>query len=208
MMRPRTGSGLQGGRPRRVPTGVSSVQLRIGVTEDVEPIEASPTDACPGGGVVAPDPASWSDALTGCDGPRLWDRLLASEVARVRRYRRPATVALIEIVGFEELERVWGDEIAERTFVRWARTLATEIRSSDHIARIDRTRFAVLLTETEEIAAINFVERVRAACEQQPGELRVAMGWASPTGKTDLHDALATAEARLVAEIAEPGEEG
>ena len=89
-----------------------------------------------------------------------------------------------------------------------ARTLATEIRSSDHIARIDRTRFAVLLTETEEIAAINFVERVRAAFEQQPGELRVAIGWASPTGTSDLHDALATAEARLVAEIAEPGAEG
>jgi diguanylate cyclase (GGDEF)-like protein len=131
----------------------------------------------------------------------LWDRLLASEVARVRRYRRPATVALVEIVGFDTLERVWGDEIAARTFVRLARTLVTEIRSSDHIARIDRTRFGVLLTETEEIAAINFVERVRAACERQPGELRIAIGWASPTGKADLHDALAIAEERLVAEI-------
>jgi GGDEF domain-containing protein len=77
----------------------------------------------------------------------------------------------------------------------------TEIRSSDHIARIDRTRFAVLLTETGEIAAINFVERVRAACERQPGELRIAIGWASPTGKADLHDAMTLAEQRLVAEV-------
>ena len=173
------------------------------MTEDVEPSGTSDADARPTGGVIAPDPSSWSDPLTGCDGPRLWDRLLSSEVARVRRYRRPATVALIEIVGFDELERVWGDEIAERTFVRLARTLATEIRSSDHIARIERTRFGVLLTETEEIAAINFVERVRAACERQPGELRIAIGWASPTAKSDLHAALATAEERLVAEIAD-----
>lgn len=179
----------------------SSVHERIGVTEDVEPTGTPDADARPIGGVVAPDPSSWGDPLTGCDGPRLWDRLLASEVARVRRYERPATVALIEIVGFDELERVWGDEIAERTFVRLARTLATEIRSSDHIARIDRARFAVLLTETEEIAAINFVERVRAACERQPGELRIAIGWASPTTTFDLHDALATAERRLVEEI-------
>ena len=185
---------------------------RIGVTEDVEPTEAPDTDARPMGGVTAPDPSSWSDPLTGCDGPRLWDRLLASEVARVRRYKRPATVALVEIVGFDELERVWGDEIAERTFVRLARTLATEIRSSDHIARIDRTRFAILLTETDEIAAINFVERVRAAFERQPGATRIAIGWASPTKTFDLHDALASAEARLVEEIgedaAEPDVEG
>jgi diguanylate cyclase (GGDEF)-like protein len=184
MMRQRTGLARQGWPPIRSPPG-SSVHERIGVTDDVEPTGNS-ADARPIGGVSAPDPTSWSDPLTGCDGPRLWDRLLASEVARVRRYRRPATVALIEIVGFDELERVWGDEIAERTFVRLARTLATEIRSSDHIARIERTRFGVLLTETEEIAAINFVERVRAACERQPGELRIAIGWASPTSTFDL----------------------
>ena len=104
--------------------------------------------------VQAPDAGDWTDALTGTDGPRLWDRLLASEVARVRRYRRPATVALAEIVGLDSCEAVWGAEIAERAFVRLARTLATEIRSSDHIARIDRTRFGILLTETDEIAAV------------------------------------------------------
>jgi diguanylate cyclase (GGDEF)-like protein len=177
------------------PDPPSEVELStdLSATEDVE--------SGPDWVVAAPDPTSWNDPLTGADGPRLWDRLLASEVARVRRYRRPATVALVEIVGFDTLERVWGAEIAVRTFVRLARTLVTEIRSSDHIARIDRTRFGVLLTETEEIAAINFVERVRAACERQPGELRIAIGWASPTGKADLHDALATAEERLVAEI-------
>jgi diguanylate cyclase (GGDEF)-like protein len=174
------------------------------VTEDVEPLETDPADApaaTGATGVSTPDPASWTDPLTGADGPRLWDRLLASETARCRRYRRPATVALVEFLGFDELVRAWGPAISERTFVRQARTLATEIRSSDHIARIERTRFAILLTETDEIAAINFVERVRTAFERQPGELRIALGWASPTAKTDLHDALSTAEQRLLDEI-------
>jgi len=35
--------------------------------------------------------------LTGTDGPRLWDRFVSSEVARVSRYRRPVTVALVDV---------------------------------------------------------------------------------------------------------------
>jgi diguanylate cyclase (GGDEF)-like protein len=167
------------------------------------PEAAPPASAAPTGFRPA-SPSGWSDPLTGTDGPRLWDRVIASESARVRRYQRPATVALVEIVGMDAFTRVWGTEIAERTFVRIARTLAVEIRSSDHIARVDAMRFAVLLTETDEIAAINFVERARAACERQPGELRIAIGWASPTAATDLVAALTVAEQRLAEELVEP----
>ena len=163
--------------------------------------DPSPEPARSASGYQPPAPSGWSDALTGTDGPHLWDRVLASEAARVRRYHRPATVALVEIVGMDAFTRVWGTEIAERTFIRIARTLAVEIRSSDHIARVDGMRFAVLLTETDEIAAINFVERARAACERQPGELRIAIGWASPTADSDLVEALTVAERRLLAEL-------
>jgi GGDEF domain-containing protein len=165
------------------------------VTEEVDPTASMRVDDRSGERFVPPEPAGWSDPLTGTDGPRLWDRISSSELARVRRYRRPATVALVEIIGLDDVSRVWGAEIAKRAFVRMARTVAVEIRSSDHIARI-------VLTETDEIAAINFVERVRAACEQQPGGLAIALGWASPTATADLHDALTTAEERLTAELA------
>ena len=90
-----------------------------------------------------------------------------------------------------------------------ARTLSREIRTSDHIARIEALRFGILLTETTEIAAINFVERARAACER---ELRVAteivavgFGWASPPPKRDLSDAITVAERRLHAELKQLG---
>jgi diguanylate cyclase (GGDEF)-like protein len=174
----------------------------VTVTEEPDQHETMTMDEHPEDGFQPPPPSGWNDPLTGTDGPRLWDRVLASESARVRRYKRPATVALVEVVGMDDFTSVWGAEIAERTFVRIARTLAVEIRSSDHIARIDRTRFAVLLTETDEIAAINFVERARAACERQPGDLRIAVGWASPPEGADLHAALATAEGRLNDELA------
>ncbi len=156
---------------------------------------------------LVPPPTGWSDPLTGADGPRLWERLIATESARVQRYRRPATIVVVEIAGLERLARLWGPDVAEQMLMVAARTLSREIRSSDHIARIDTQRFAVLLTETTEIEAINFVERARVSCE---AELRIAseivaiaFGWASPPPKRGLPDALALAERRLAAELRE-----
>jgi diguanylate cyclase (GGDEF)-like protein len=149
-------------------------------------------------------PSGWSDPLTGTDGPRLWDRIVSSEVARVSRYRRPVTAALVEIVGLDRYARKWGIDVAERLFVQLARTIAVNIRSSDHIARIDRTRFALLLTETDESAAINIVERVRAACEFQLGAsdlVRIAIGWAGSSTTTDLRLGIEIAGTRLAEEL-------
>jgi diguanylate cyclase (GGDEF)-like protein len=152
-----------------------------------------------------PAPTGWNDPLTGTDGPHYWDRLIISETARVRRYKRPATIVLVEIAGLTRLGRLWGPDVAERTLVNAARTLSQSIRTSDHIARIEPIRFGILLTETAEIAAINFVERARVSCER---DLRiasevvgVAFGWASPPKGSDLADAVALAQKRLDAEL-------
>jgi diguanylate cyclase (GGDEF)-like protein len=154
--------------------------------------------------LLPPAPSGWSDPLTGTDGPRFWDRLIASEVARVGRYQRPATVVLIEVVGLEDYARAWGPDVAVRLFIQVARTLSVESRSSDHIARIDHTRFGILLTETDEVAAINFVERVRESCESElrsPGLVRIGIGWAGPSGSYDLRAAIDVAESRLAEEL-------
>jgi diguanylate cyclase (GGDEF)-like protein len=152
-----------------------------------------------------PPPTGWSDPLTGTDGPHYWDRLIISETARVRRYKRPTTVVLVEIAGLARLGRLWGADVAERTLISAARTLSQSIRTSDHIARIEPIRFGILLTETTEIAAINFIERARTSCER---DLRVAsevvgvaFGWASPPKTGDLADAVAIALKRLDAEL-------
>jgi diguanylate cyclase (GGDEF)-like protein len=149
-------------------------------------------------------PSGWNDPLTGMDGPHLWDRVISTETARVKRYRRPATVVLVDVAGLAAFADAWGADVAERIFIRVARTLATEVRASDHIARIDRSRFGILLTETDEIAAINFVERARAACErevQASDRLRVGIGWAMPTESTDLRGAIDTAAERVAADL-------
>jgi diguanylate cyclase (GGDEF)-like protein len=174
------------------------------VYQEPEPDDLETVEAGAGPGLLLPAPSGWSDPLTGTDGPRLWDRIISSEIARVSRYRRPATVVLVHISGLDDFARAWGTEVAERLFIQLARTLSVESRSSDHIARIDRTRFAILLTETDEIAAINFVERVRDACESQiraPELVRIGIGWAGPSVSADLRGAVDLAAARLAEDL-------
>lgn len=158
--------------------------------------------------LLPPAPVGWSDPLTGADGPRYWDRVISSEQARIRRYKRSATIAFVEISGLDELVQRWGGDVAERMFVKLARTLAREVRSSDYIARVEPTRFAILLTDTNEIAAINFAERARSACEAQLGlardVLRVGIGWSSPSAAGDLSTALDVAARRLTADLEPP----
>ena len=69
-------------------------------------------------------------------------------------------------------------------------------------------RFGLLLPETDEIQAINLVERIRSACDLwlQAGAvaMRLSIGWASPPIGGDLADALREAEERMYREQHRP----
>ena len=174
----------------------------IGPADPPAPVRRSGRNGDPAPvGLTAPTPPSgWTDPMTSADGPHYWDRLISSERDRIRRYHRPATVVLIELANLDRLGALWGDDVAAQALIRVGRTLMQQIRSSDHAARIDMGRFAVFLPETNEIVAINFVERVRAAIDASLGfmdeTLQVGIGWASPADG-DIDAALTIAERRL-----------
>ena len=156
-----------------------------------------------------PDPFGWTDGLTDSDGPRLWDKLLASEQSRNARHRRTSTIVLVEVLGLDSAAERWGAAMSMQLFVALSREIAQGIRSSDHIARIQPTRFGILLTETDEISAINFVDRINAQCCERfdPASkgLRLAVGWASPPIGGTLTEALRVAEERLFEAISRQG---
>jgi diguanylate cyclase (GGDEF)-like protein len=134
-----------------------------------------------------------------------WGRILADEDARVRRYRRPATVVMIDVDGLDRLILRLGDGAADRLLPAVADTIRRLAREADHVARLDRGRFGVLLPETDQIQAIHYVERVRRACdlwlESGAVSLRLAIGWASASGDDTLLDAALIASERMYAEI-------
>jgi PleD family two-component response regulator len=81
-------------------------------------------------------------------------------------------------------------------------------RETDHVARLGDARFAALLTETDEIRAINYVERIRSACDVWLAagaiSLRLSIGWSEIGAERPAAVALAEAEQRLFAERQRP----
>jgi GGDEF domain-containing protein len=86
-----------------------------------------------------------------------------------------------------------------------ADTMRRLARNVDHVARLAPGRFGVLLPETDEVSAINYVERVRRACELwlESGAiaLSLAVGWAGTTGDPTLLEAQRLATDRMYVEL-------
>jgi diguanylate cyclase (GGDEF)-like protein len=152
-------------------------------------------------GVFGPLPVPIADPGTGLDLAASWSRWLLEEDSRVRRYRHSATIVLIEIDGLERLIDRLGTDAAERLIPPVAATLRRYAREVDRIARLGDRTFGVLLPETDEVQAINFVERVRTTCDLWLASgaiaLRLAMGWAEANPGRTIEVALGMAQDRL-----------
>ena len=146
-----------------------------------------------------------SDPSTGLLSAGRWGGVVTDEDARIRRYRRAATIVMIELDGLDRLAARLGEAAAERLVPAVAETIRRLAREADYVARLADGRFAVLLPETDEIQAINYVERIRRTCdlwlESGAVALRLAIGWASASGDESLHDAGRIATERMYVEI-------
>ena len=147
------------------------------------------------------DEPTTGDGITGFEAAPSWTRWLAEEGARIERYGRRSTIVLIELPGIDRVTEVLGPEAADRLIPPLATTMRRHARAADCLARLGRARFGALLTETDEVRAINYVERVRAACdvwlESGAVALRLAIGWAEIGSDQPPEVALAAAERRL-----------
>ena len=151
-----------------------------------------------------PVPDPYLDPVTGLDTMLAWERTMAEENERYVRYRRPVSVVVVEIDGLNRLVDRFGAEPARRVLPAVGDAMRRLARRTDRVAHAGGGRFLVMLPETDEVAAINYVERVRVACERwlESGAvaLRLSIGWASPTAVGEIDTALRTAEERMYAE--------
>jgi len=152
-----------------------------------------------------PEPAGWEDPITGLNGPDFWQRVLVAEVSRSARYRCALTIVVVELVGLDELGSAWGPDVARHTLREASQGVLRTSRGSDYCSRTGVSRLGVVLTETDEIAAINFVERVREAVPKRlprgADSLRLGFGWASPKPGESADKVVRRAETRLMVEL-------
>jgi diguanylate cyclase (GGDEF)-like protein len=166
--------------------------------------EAEPPSE-PGPESASVNALSGIDPLTGLLDHSTFTRLIVAEDVRIRRYHRPATVVIFEVDGLDRLVDRLGPDAGDRVLPALSDTMRRLARGVDHVARLGPSRFGVLLPETDEVAAINYVERVRRACELwlESGAiaLGLAVGWAGTDGEPTLVEAQRLATERMYVEL-------
>ncbi len=175
-----------------------------GTSYDDVPRQPLPSGASTPVALTPSELASGRDPQTGLLLLHEWNRILVDEDARVSRYHHPATIVIIELDGFDRLTSTLGAVAGERVLRALADALSRNARAADHLARLDASRFGIMLTETGEVEAINYIERVREACDMwlESGAIamRLSIGWASPGPDSELAAAVLRAHERMSAE--------
>jgi len=122
-----------------------------------------------------------TDMLTEVGNRRLWDRLLASEEARCRRYGSTAGIVVVDLDGLKEVNDLQGHRAGDALLRRTAEVIQDRVQESDLVARLGGDEFGVLLAETHADGVAAVVERLRAALREAGIPASVGGGVRQPT---------------------------
>jgi diguanylate cyclase (GGDEF)-like protein len=104
-----------------------------------------------------------TDALTSVANRAHFDRRIHAEFERARRYKRPLSIALIDVDRFKLFNDVHGHPVGDTVLVTVASILNRQVRNSDVLARYGGEEFAFLLVETGLEGAYHKIELIRQA---------------------------------------------
>jgi GGDEF domain-containing protein len=101
------------------------------------------------------------DRLTGLYGASAWTQLIASESARIERYRRPAVAIQLELGQISTGADLRSESTPEAVIVELAAVIATATRRTDGYAFLPPKRIQGILMETSTEGAISCTRRIR-----------------------------------------------
>lgn len=120
------------------------------------------------------------DALTGIPNRRRFDDVLATEMKRAVRNRKPLGLIMIDVDFFKRYNDHYGHGAGDKCLRKVALTLAEAVdRPGDFVARYGGEEFVALLPETDHEGTRLIAERFRERVEAQriPHELSAASPW-------------------------------
>ena len=84
------------------------------------------------------------DPLTGLANRRLFNELLAADVARTQRSGTPLAVAFVDLDDFKNVNDTFGHDIGDMVLCETARRLKSIVRGADTVARIGGDEFVIV----------------------------------------------------------------
>jgi diguanylate cyclase (GGDEF)-like protein len=147
------------------------------------------------------------DPLTQAYNRHHFWQLANAEMARVRRYKRPLSIAMIDADHFKDVNDQHGHDVGDLVLRMIVDTCHDGLRKNDVLARYGGEEFVVLLPETPIEGALAVMERVRERIETTSLQLdsgkrvsiTVSIGLASLTGDEGLEALLKRADDALYA---------
>jgi len=109
-----------------------------------------------------------TDELTGIANRRHFLAVASRELKRSERLKRPLSLALIDIDYFKTINDSYGHAAGDHALILVAKTMHSNIREIDFLARIGGDEFALLVPEADLFTAKSVLERVRLTLSAQP----------------------------------------
>jgi len=127
------------------------------------------------------------DILTRAKNRRHFFQVLAKEIARSTRSKKPLSCLFLDIDHFKNINDNHGHLTGDRALRQVSKSIATLMRQSDLLARFGGEEFTVLLPETEISQALEIAERIRKKVSlltiedenQQKFQLTISIGVSS-----------------------------
>ena len=151
--------------------------------------------------------SAFTDELTGVGNRRHFLELARHEARRARRSGEPLSTAMLDADNFKKVNDNFGHQVGDEVLRMVARICSENLREADILGRYGGEEFAILLPETDVMAAKDVAERIRKAVaaeviEAEDGLVRitVSIGVAAGTGKdVEVETLLERADAALYA---------
>ena len=105
------------------------------------------------------------DELTGLANHRHFQESLALEGDRMRRFRRPLALAMIDVDHFKAFNDTYGHQLGDEVLRAVAGAVRDVVRSTDVPARYGGEELAVVLPDTDLDGAFAAGEQIRRAVE-------------------------------------------
>lgn len=103
-----------------------------------------------------------TDPLTHLLNRATFEQWIALELARLGRYGRSASLALLDIDGLKDLNEAKGDAMGDLALTVLASVIGRSIRSTDLAGRYHGQQFVLFLAETPSEGAVRLLKRLQA----------------------------------------------
>ncbi len=125
-----------------------------------------------------------ADPLTKLYNRRGWDRLLAAEEERCRRYGHSAAVVIVDLDELKLVNDSMGHAAGDLVLIRAAEALRGAARSIDVVARLGGDEFGILSVECDRAGAELMVARIRTALASGNVEASLGLAMREPGAKS------------------------